>query len=414
MVLATVPVPEKHLADYAQAAGEEAVERLREAARPLQGARLLQLNSTAFGGGVAELLYTHVPLLNDLGIETTWAVLEGSDDYFAVTKAVHNALQGASVEWTARMATTYWDRIVANAAEIPDDYDLYLIHDPQPAAVLRVLEEEDRRRGHWLWRCHIDLSVPHPPVWEFFEPIVNRYDAAIFTMQDFVQPGVSGPEVALIPPSIDPLSVKNRPVSDETLREVLDAYAIDPKRPIVTQVSRFDPWKDPLGVIDAWRRARAEIPDVQLIMAGSLASDDPEGMAYLDLTEEHRAGDPDIHLFTNLQGVGDLQVSVFQQAAEVVVQKSTREGFGLVVSEAMWKGKPVVGGNVGGIRLQISDGENGFLVDDVGSAAERIVRLLHDPDLRERMGAAARERVRDGFLSLRELEDYLRLAVRLT
>jgi trehalose synthase len=414
VVLATVPVPEKHLADYVQAAGEEAVERLREAARPLQGARLLQLNSTAFGGGVAELLYTHVPLLNDLGLDTTWAVLEGSDEYFAVTKAVHNALQGAQVEWTAQMATTYWDRIVANAAEIPDDYDLYLIHDPQPAAVLRVLEEEGRRQGRWLWRCHIDLSTPHRPVWDFFEPIVNRYDAAIFTMQDFVQPGVTDPEVALIPPSIDPLSVKNRPVSEETIGEVLDAYGIDPKRPIVTQVSRFDPWKDPLGVIDAWRLVRAEIPEVQLIMAGSLANDDPEGMAYLDLTEEHRAGDPDIHLFTNLQGVGDLEVSVFQQAAEVVVQKSTREGFGLVVTEGMWKGKPVVGGNVGGIRLQISDGESGYLVDDVGSAAARIVELLRDPEMRERMGGAARERVRERFLSLRELEDYLRLAVRLT
>jgi trehalose synthase len=331
-----------------------------------------------------------------------------------VTKAVHNALQGAPIEWTAQMATTYWDRIVANAAEIPDDYDLYLIHDPQPAAVLRVLEEEGRRQGRWLWRCHIDLSAPYRPVWDFFEPIVNRYDAAIFTMQDFVQPGVTGPEVALIPPSIDPLSVKNRPVSEETIGEVLDAYGIDPKRPIVTQVSRFDPWKDPLGVIDAWRLVRAEIPEAQLIMAGSRASDDPEGMAYLDLTEAHRDGDPDSHLFTNLQGVGDLEVSVFQQAAEVVVQKSTREGFGLVVTEGMWKAKPVVGGNVGGIRLQISDGESGYLVDDVGSAAARIVELLRDPEMRERMGAAARERVRERFLSLRELEDYLRLAVRLT
>ncbi len=211
-MLATVPVPAKRLQDYVQTAGADAVERLREAARPLEGARLLQLNSTAFGGGVAELLFTQIALLNDLGVQTTWAVLEGSDEYYAVTKAVHNALQGAPIEWTAQMATTYWDRIVANAAEIPDDYDFYLIHDPQPAAVIRVLEEEGRRRGRWLWRCHIDLSTPHPPVWEFFEPIVNRYDAAIFTMEDFAQPGVQGPELAFIPPSIDPLSVKNRPV----------------------------------------------------------------------------------------------------------------------------------------------------------------------------------------------------------
>ena len=413
-MLATVPVPAKRLDDYVQAAGADAVERLREAARPLEGARLLQLNSTAFGGGVAELLFTQVALLNDLGVHTTWAVLEGSDEYFAVTKAVHNALQGAPVEWTAQMAATYWDRIVANAAEIPDDYDYYLIHDPQPAAVIRVLEEEGRRRGRWLWRCHIDLSAPHPPVWGFFEPIVNRYDAAIFTMEDFAQPGVQGPELAFIPPSIDPLSVKNRPISEETMREVLAAYGIDPARPIVTQVSRFDPWKDPLGVIDAYRLARSEFPDLQLILAGSLASDDPEGMQYLDLTEDHRAGDPDIHLLTNLQGVGDLEVGAFQQASDVVVQKSTREGFGLVVAEGMWKRKPVVGGNVGGIRLQLVDGENGFLVDDVESCAARICDLLRDPALRERMGAAARDRVHERFLSLREVEDYLRLAVRVT
>jgi trehalose synthase len=413
-VLATVPVPEKRLADYVGVAGEEAVERLREAARPLEGARLLQLNSTAFGGGVSELLFTHVALLNDLGVETTWAVLEGSDEYFAVTKAVHNALQGAPVEWTAQMAATYWDRIVANTAELVEDYDYYLIHDPQPAAVLRVLEEEGRRLGRWLWRCHIDLSTPYTPVWDFFEPIVNRYDAAIFTMEDFAQPGVREPELAFIPPSIDPLSVKNRPVGAETMLEVLAAYNIEPARPIITQVSRFDPWKDPLGVIDAYRLVKEQVPALQLIMAGSLAHDDPEGMQYLDLTEEHRGGDHDIHLLTNLQGVGDLQVSAFQQASDVIVQKSMREGFGLVVTEGMWKRKPVVGGDVGGIRLQITDGETGFLVDSVASCADRVSELLGDQDLRARMGVAAAERVRQRFLSLRELEDYLRLMARVT
>jgi trehalose synthase len=408
-VLPTVPVPDKRVADYVETAGEEAVERLQEAARPLRGLRVLQLNSTAFGGGVAELLTTHVALLNDLGIQTTWAVLQGSDEYFAVTKAVHNALQGHPVEWTPQMAATYWERIVANAAEVPSDHDVYLVHDPQPAALLRVLEEEGRRTGTWVWRCHIDLSTPHEPVWSFFEPLVNRYDAAIFTLAEFVRPGITGPRLAVIPPSIDPLSMKNRPISDETLREVLAAFGIDPERPIITQVSRFDPWKDPLGVIDAYRLVREEVPDLQLIMAGPLASDDPEGLVYLDLTEEHRAGDPDIHLLTNLQGVGDLEINAFQQAASVIVQKSLREGFGLVVAEGMWKRKPVVGGNVGGIRLQIEDGVTGFLVEDVEGCARRVAQLLGDPDLRERMGEAARERVRQRFLSLREIEDHLRL-----
>ena len=411
-MLPTVPVPPKHLDDYVETAGEEAVERLREAAKPLTGLRLLQLNSTAYGGGVAELLHTQVALLQDLGIDTTWAILEGSDGYFAVTKAVHNALQGAEVDWTPEMASTYWERIVANAAELPDGYDVYLVHDPQPAALIRVLEEEERRRGTWLWRCHIDLSTPHAPVWDFFEPIVNRYDAAIFTMEDFAQPGVSGPELAFIPPSIDPLSTKNCPVSWETIREVLTSFGVDPERPIVSQVSRFDPWKDPLGVIDTHRLISEAVPEVQLVMIASLAHDDPEGMRYLDLTDEHRAGDPDVHLLTNLDGVDNLQVNAFQRASDVIVQKSTREGFGLVVAEGMWKDKPVVGGNVGGIRLQVAEGETWYLVDSIETCAARVVELLGDPDLRERMGKAGHERVRERFLSLRELEDYLRLIAR--
>jgi trehalose synthase len=413
-VLATVPTPEKRLDDYIEVAGEAAIERLREAAEPLAGARVLHLNTTNFGGGVAELLFTHVPLMRDLGIDATWAVIEGSDDYFAVTKAIHNALQGAPIDWTPQMVATYWERIIVNAADIPGDFDYYLIHDPQPAGVIRVLEEEDRRHGQWLWRCHIDLSTPDPAVWEFFEPIVNHFEAAIFTMEEFAQPGVRKPELAYIAPSIDPLSVKNRPVSGETTVEVMAAYGIDVERPIITQVSRFDPWKDPIGVIDAFRLVREEVPGVQLIMAGSLAHDDPEGLQYLDLTEEHRAGDTDICLLTDLHGVGDLQVSSFQQASDVIVQKSKREGFGLVVAEGMWKEKPIVGGNVGGIRLQIGEGETGHLVDSVESCATRIVELLRDPDRRRQMGAAGRERVRENFLSLREVEDYLRLMTRVT
>jgi trehalose synthase len=407
-VLATVPVPPKRLDDYIDAAGEEAVDRLREVARPLAGSRLLMINSTAYGGGVAELLFTQVALLQDLGIETTWAVLEGSDEYYGVTKAVHNALQGAPVAWTSEMERIYRDRIRANAAQLTDAFDVVFVHDPQPAAVIEILEEEDRKEGRWLWRCHIDLSTPHPPVWAFFEPIVNRYEAAIFTMEAFSQPGVTAP-VAFVPPSIDPISPKNAPMNDETMHEVLTAYGIDPLRPMITQVSRFDPWKDPLGVIDAFRLAREEHPELQLVMAGSMASDDPEGMEFLDRTEAHRDGDPDIHLLTNLHNVGNLEVNAFQSASAVVVQKSTREGFGLVVSEGMWKGKPVVGGDVGGITLQIEDGVCGYLVDSVETCAAKISALIADPDLRERMGRAGRDRVRDRFLCLREIEDYLRL-----
>jgi len=405
-MLPTVPVVPKHLEDYA---GEEAVERLRDAARPLAGARVLHINSTAFGGGVAELLHTQVPLLNDLGLEATWALMEGSDRYFSVTKYVHNALQGAEVPWTDEMRRTYWERVHDNARGLTGTYDFVFVHDPQPAALHRVLEDEGRRSGTWIWRCHIDLSSPFLPVWEFFEPIVNGYDAAIFTMADFVQPGVSGPKLAFIPPSIDPLSTKNCPIGEETVGEVLHGYGIDGERPILTQISRFDPWKDPLGVIDAYRMARKEHPGLQLVMVGSLAHDDPEGMHYLNLADEYREGDTDIHLLTNLQDVGNLEVNAFQRASTVIVQKSIREGFGLVVAEGMWKEKPVIGGDVGGIRLQIEDGVTGFLVGSVEACAERVVELLGDPELGARLGTAARQRVRDRFLTPRELEDYLRL-----
>jgi len=413
-VLPSVPVQPKHVADYAEPAGAEAVERLLEAARPLRGMRLLHVNSTAFGGGVAELLHTHVPLMSDLGVETSWVVLEGNDAFFAVTKAVHNALQGAETRLDDAARATYWQRIRANAAELPRAFDAVIVHDPQPAAMLQVVEDAGERTGTWIWRCHIDLSAPYRPVWDMFEPIVNRFDAAIFTAEEYVQPGIAGPELAFIPPSIDPLSPKNTPMSDEACREVLEPLAIDRHRPLIVQVSRFDPWKDPLGVIDAWRLVRREVPDVQLVMVGSLAHDDPEGMRYLDLTAEHAGGDPDIHLLTNLEHVGNLEVNAFQRSSTVVVQKSIREGFGLVVAEAMWKKKPVVGGDVGGIRLQIEDGVSGYLVDSVEACAKRVTQLLGDPGERYQLGRAAHDHVRENFLSLREVEDYLRLMASLT
>ena len=408
-MLPIVPVQPKHVSDYSEAAGDEAVERLRAVAEPLRGLRVLHVSSTAFGGGVAELLHTQVPLMNDLDVEASWALIEGSDAFFAVTKAIHNALQGAETQLDDEMRATYLERIRANAPELPAGYDVAIIHDPQPAAILQVLEENDARKGRWIWRCHIDLSAPYHPVWEFVEPMVNRYDAAIFTAEEYVQPGVTEPVRAFIPPSIDPLSPKNAPMSQGAWRAVIEPFGVDPDRPLVTQVSRFDPWKDPLGVIDAFRLVRKEVPTAQLVMAGSLAHDDPEGMRYLDLTNEHAAGDPDIYLFTDLDGVGDTAVNAFQRASDVVVQKSLREGFGLVVAEGMWKGKPVVGGDVGGIRLQIEDGLTGFLVDGIVACADRVTELLLDPERRRAMGEAGRERARERFLSLRELEDTFRL-----
>jgi trehalose synthase len=410
-MLPTVPVPPRRLDDLIQPAGEEAVDRLRDAARALQGARILQVNSTAFGGGVAELLFTQVALLNDLGIETTWQLVEGYEEFFTVTKYAHNALQGAEVPWTPHMEEIYLDRCRENAAGLAKGYDFMIMHDPQPVGMLSALEDQGDRHGHWLWRCHIDVSSPFEPVWDFFARHIRRYDGAVFTMQEFVRPDLDGTgmRIETIAPSIDPISPKNGPVDHDTIYEVLHRYGVDRTRPIITQVSRFDPWKDPFGVIDAYRIAKKEHPGLQLIMVASMAHDDPEGMHYLQATEDHRDGDPDVFLLSNLQGVGNLEVNAVQRASTVVVQKSLREGFGLVVAEALWKELPVIGGNVGGIRLQIEDGVSGFLVDSVEECAERLVRLLGDPAERTAMGHAGRQMVRDRFLTPRELEDYLRV-----
>jgi trehalose synthase len=408
-VLRSIPIPDqRRLEDFRESAGEEAVERLREAAAPLKGSRLVQISSTSFGGGVSELLYSHVALLQDLGIDADWQLLEGSDEFFTVTKLVHNALQGMPVPWTDAFENTYLERVRSNAERFEPDADFVFVHDPQPVALLTFLEEVGRRRGRWVWRCHIDLSQPMEQVWSFYAVHVARYDAAVFTLEDFAKPGVA-PRMSIIPPSIDPLSPKNTHLDPEAVREILAAYNIDPERPLVTQVSRFDPWKDPVGVIDAFRQAEEEVPEAQLILVGSMAEDDPEAWHFLELAQEHRGDDPDVHILTNFQDVGPFVVNAFQRASDVVVQKSIREGFGLTVAEGMWKERPVIGGNVGGIRLQIEDGVSGYLVDSPEECASRLVELLHDPNRREEMGRAGRARVRDRFLTVRELTDYLTL-----
>jgi trehalose synthase len=408
-VLRTVPIPDqRRLDDFRDPAGDEAVDRLRDAAHPLKGARLIHLSSTSFGGGVSELLYTHVALLQDLGIDVEWQIIDGSDEFFTVTKLVHNALQGMPVPWSDAFEQTYLDRVRHSAERFESDADFVFVHDPQPLAMLSLLEEEGRRSGRWVWRCHIDLSQPMEQVWSFFAVHAARYDAAVFTMEEFVKPGL-GPRIAVIPPSIDPLSPKNTHLDPEAVGEILAAYGVDPQRPVVSQVSRFDPWKDPLGVIDAFREAEKEAPDAQLILVGSMAHDDPEAWHFLELAQEHRGDDPDIHILTNLQDVGPVAVNAFQRASDVVVQKSIREGFGLTVAEAMWKERPVIGGNVGGIKIQIEEGVSGYLVDSSERCARRLVELLRDERLREQMGRAGRERVRERFLTVRELTDYLNL-----
>ena len=406
-MLTQVPVSPKSLQAYRSVAGEEAVERILALAEPLRGARVVHVNATAYGGGVAEILQGLVPLMRDVGLEAEWQVIEGADEFFNVTKAMHNGLQGMDVPFTEEMQAIWRRYNQLNAERFEGEYDFVVVHDPQPAG-LRTYTGGAHGR-HWIWRCHIDTSAPNPAFWEFLVPFLNAYEAGIFTMREYVGPGLNFPHLAIIAPTIDPLSPKNRPMPLEEAREVVARFGVDPDRPLILQVSRFDPWKDPLGVIDAYRLVKQEVPEVQLALVGAMASDDPEGWFYYDKTLRHAGEDFDIHVLHNFHGVGNEEVNAFQTAADVVVQKSRREGFGLVVTEALWKGKPVVGGRAGGIPLQVLDGQTGFLVTSVEECAEKVLYLLRHPDERAHMGKAAREHVRRHFLITRLLADYLSL-----
>ena len=411
-MLERVPLLEKQVDDFADVVGPETIERVRELARPLEGKRVLHINATAYGGGVAELLATNVPLLRSVGLDAEWQVMHGSDEFFAVTKQVHNGLQGADIEWTAAMQRVYLEKVLDNSLLMDQDFDYIVVHDPQPAALLHFMRDHPTLSPNgtkWIWRCHIDLTAANPAVWEFFRPFIELHHASVWTMPQFVPASLGMERVVHAPPCIDPLSVKNLDLPMPFCVEIAKQYGIDPKRPIVCQVSRYDPWKDPLGVIEAFRSVRSQVQDAQLILAGSMATDDPEGFKVWEDTEAARAGDRDIYLLSNLHQVGAVQINAFQRIASVMVQKSLREGFGLTVSEALWKGRPVVGGRAGGITLQIREGFDGFLVDSVDECAARIIDLLADPVGADAMGSQGREHVRKNFLSTRELEDWLRL-----
>jgi trehalose synthase len=310
------------------------------------------------------------------------------------------------------MQRVYLEKALDNALLFDGHYDFVIAHDPQPAAILSFLRERLGGRmadTQWIWRCHIDLTDANAKVWEFFRPFVELHDASVWTMPEFVPASLEMDRVVTAPPCIDPLSVKNLDLALPFCQELTRQYGIDVHRPIVCQVSRFDPWKDPVGVIQAFRIVREKVPDAQLVLAGSMATDDPEGFRVWDQTEEARGGDRDIHLLSNLHQVGSVQINAFQRIANVVLQKSLREGFGLTVSEALWKGRPVIGGRAGGIKLQIRDGFDGYLVDSVEECAERTIELLADPVGADALGAQGREHVRSNFVSTRELTDWLRL-----
>jgi trehalose synthase len=409
-MLQSVDVGERSLEAYRGVAPDDTLEQLRLEADPLRGARVLHINATPYGGGVSELLRSTVPLLNDLGVIADWRIISGDEAFFEATKAMHNGLQGAPAGLTQAQRDAYLANGRRNAQLLEERYDFIFVHDPQPAALLPFHGKDDAR---WIWRCHIDTSEPEPGVWAFLRELLADYDAAIYTTSEFVAPDLPVGRVEIIPPAIDPLSPKNMELPGTTARDVLEWIGVHPERPLITQVSRFDPWKDPLGVIAAYRLVREHVPDLQLVLAGSMALDDPEGWRVYRKISAEAADGPKIRLLTNLTGVGNVEVNALQRLSDVVVQKSLREGFGLVVSEALWKRTPVVAGRAGGIPLQMADGVGGALVETTEECAEEIATLLTDRDRAREVAEQGHRRVREHFLTPRLVLNELRLVAAL-
>ncbi len=389
---------------YTDVVGADVVSHLRQLAAPLAGMRVVHVNSTRAGGGVAEILHMLVPLKQELGLDARWEIITGEGLFYQCTKGFHNALQGNQVQITSAMIAAFEETNRKNAETLRgvlEDADLVFIHDPQPAPLLGLMP---RRKGKWVWRCHIDVSHPFRPVWKYLRHHVAGYDASIFSLASFAQP-LPHPEY-LIPPSIDPLTEKNMPLPDAEIQQVRERFQIDPERPMILQVSRFDRFKDPVGVIQAYRMAKRYTPALQLVLAGGSADDDPEGEAVLREVRAAAGDDGDVKVLL-LPSDAHRTINALQRAADVVLQKSLREGFGLTVTEAMWKSKPVIGGNTGGIRLQVVNHHTGFLVNTPEGAALRVRYLLQHRNLLAKMGAKAREFVRDNFLLTRHLREYL-------
>lgn len=393
------------LESYREVAPKGAVDLLYKLAKRLEGRSILHINSTRVGGGVAEILNRFIPMFNELGIKADWNVITGSPLFYKTTKSFHNALQGQRISISPEMYSEFIKTNKENAKTIPFDYDVVVIHDPQPAGFIT----KKRKGSKWLWRCHIDISSPDRKVWYFLKNYVAKYDGAIFSLPSFAQK-LSIPQY-LVYPSIDPLSDKNRDLSKEETTAVLEKYSIPRDKPLILQVSRFDRFKDPMGVIETYRLVK-KYNDCCLVLAGGGATDDPEGEQVLSEVQTAAAQDKDIFII-NLPPDSNREINAFQREATVILQKSTREGFGLTVAEGMWKGKPVIGGAVGGITAQIIYGETGFIVSSIEGCAYRIRYLLNNAEEAALMGEKAREFTRRNFLIIRHLCDYCALMVSL-
>ncbi len=382
---------------YEEFVGAETVDRVQRKAEALQHLHVVHVNSTYYGGGVAVLLGSLTLLMNSAGVKTGWRVIQGSPDFFSVTKKMHNALQGGEINLSERKKQIYENVVYENVLRNHLDHDRVIIHDPQPLPMI----EHYQKRGPWIWHCHIDLTEPDQGLWAYLQPYIEQYDGIVLSLEDYAQ-DLQTPQI-FFRPAIDPFSLMNKPLDEDEIQERLDRYDIPTDLPIITQISRFDRWKDPQGVIEAFDKARQEI-DATLVLLGNVATDDPEGEKVYQSLLDHREERVII-----LSKEDTALVNALQRRADVVIQKSLREGFGLTVTEAMWKGTPVIGGDVGGIRHQIEDGINGFLVSSVEETAERMVQLVNDRELRERMGKKARDNVQKQYLMIHLMENYFDL-----
>ena len=403
-----VNVGHKSLADYQSIISKSLMKEIRELAEPLQGKRVLMVNATAFGGGVAEIFYTLIPLLNDCGLEVEWQVMSAPPEFYNVTKGYHNGLQGHDFAVTQEVKDLYESVCRTNAETLSHHYDFAFIHDPQPLAMRHFADPAVFADTHWIWRCHIDTSTPNKGLYDYLTGFIREYDAAVYTLPEYA-PADLGVPVVPIAPCIDPLAPKNMALSPEDAAYIVRQFGIDPERRLLLQVSRFDPWKDPMGVVDVYRAVKLRHPDVQLALIGSMASDDPEGWEFLEKVTDYVGDDPDVFILSNLDNVGSVEVNAFQSHAAVILQKSTREGFGLTVSEGLWKGRPTIAGAVGGIPLQIQDGDTGYLVNSAAECAERCLDVLADPEKARQMALKGKEYVREHFLTPRMLRDDLKL-----
>jgi len=409
-MLLQVPLSKKKIEDYRKLIKDDLYQEIKELAGQFRGLKIVHINATSLGGGVAEILNTLAPLTNDLGIKCQWFVLPPDKKFFTITKKIHNSLQSEGVILTSEEKSFYLSKNQEIAGFLEDiKADIWIIHDPQPLALISYYP----KLRPAILRLHIDLSRPQEETWKFLLPHMQKYDKIIFSIKDFVHGDISKGKIKIFPPAIDPLSPKNISLNPESSKSILQDLEINIDKPLITQVSRFDIWKDPLGVIRAYYLAKKEIPDLQLALVGLiLAQDDPEAMEIFKKVRKHASGDPDIFMFSDIRKINienDVLINAFQVASDVILQKSIKEGFGLTVTEAMWKARPVIGGNVGGIKIQIKNGKNGFLVNSPEEAAKRIVQLIKNPGTANQIGKEAKKTVGEKFLIPRLLRDYLKL-----